>query len=136
MRLLPLFHARLKCESHIHIISYCSCAPYSLACAANRNLIFLLDYLFVLQFSSRSCLGEWGLFFTPVDSLNYCSKKNLSSSYKLYAPTSVSKKPISRIFLEYSYFTLLETVIMKKISGADWNGKLVESRKDKTKTWF
>lgn len=87
--------------------SYYSYAPYSLACAVNRNLIFLIIFLFY-SFLSDHVLGRGFIFHTIVDSLNYL-KINFPSSYKLYPPTSVSKRPISRFFCNVATFAFPHT---------------------------
>ena len=102
----------------LFLISYCSCAPSSLACAADRNFSYLITFLFY-SFLPDHVLGKGFLFHSKLDSLNY-----FCPSYKSHAPISVGKKPTCRIFCTVATWLSLKLIV--KPSGGDWNGKLVK----------
>lgn len=96
------------------LISYYSCAPSTLACAADRNFSYLIIFLFY-SFLPDPVFGKGFIFHRKLDSLNYFSKKNLSSSYKLHAPIYVGRKPTCRIFCTIPTLLFLKLRIKKLV---------------------
>ena len=91
------------------LISYSSCA-----CSADRNFSYLIIFLFY-SFVPDPVLGKGFIFHRKLDSLNYFSKKNLSSSYKLHALIYVGKKPTCRIFCTIPTLLFLKLIVKKLV---------------------